>query len=603
MNEKGTISVHTEHIFPIIKKFLYSDQDIFLRELVANGVDAVQKLKKLAAMGLYEGVTDTLQVEVLLDASAKTLTIKDHGLGMTADEIKQYINQIAFSGAAAFVEKYKEQVDQHQLIGFFGLGFYSAFMVAKKVEIVTKSYQPAAQAAHWSCDGTTHFEIHPTEKNEVGTEVILHLSEEAEEFLKPERIHAILDKHCRFLPVEIVFDKKVINNTMPLWIKRPADLQPEDYLKFYKELYPFAEDPLFWIHLSIDYPFTLTGILYFPKAANYFEQKETIQLYARQVFITNDVKEVIPDFLRLLHGIIDSPDIPLNVSRSALQADSNVKKINTYIAKKVAEKLETLFEQDRKAYEAKWNDIALFIKYGMITDAKFDERIRDVVLLQNTAGHYYTIAEYKDTIAKNQTDKHGNLIVLYTTDPKKQATYLQAAQQKGYDVLVLNSQIDTNFINFAEYKLDKVKFKGVDTDTIGNLIEKEEAIAHILTEEERERLKSIYETIIGAEQTTWNVAAMLPEELPVAFITSEHLKRMTQFAQGNEAKQQAFRSMHVAINGNHPLAKKILATTDQAVQKPLVEQAYHLALLAQGLLEGEPLAAFIKRYTDGLLDA
>ncbi|CAH2560248.1 molecular chaperone HtpG [Cardinium endosymbiont of Oedothorax gibbosus] len=603
MNEKGTISVHTEHIFPIIKKFLYSDQDIFLRELVANGVDAVQKLKKLGAMGLYEGAIDTLQVEVLLDASAKTLTIKDDGLGMTADEIKQYINQIAFSGAAAFVEKYKEQVDQHQLIGFFGLGFYSAFMVAKKVEIITKSYQASSQATHWSCDGSTNFEIHPTEKSEVGTEVILHLAEDGEEFLKPKRIHAILDKHCRFLPIEIVFDKKVINDTMPLWIKRPSDLQPEDYLKFYKELYPFAEEPLFWIHLSIDYPFTLTGILYFPKAANYFTQKETIQLYARQVFITNDVKEVIPDFLRLLHGIIDSPDIPLNVSRSALQADSNVKKINTYIAKKVAEKLETLFGKDRKAYEAKWNDISLFIKYGMITDPKFDERIREIVLLQNTTDHYYTIAEYKDKIAKNQVDKDGNLVLLYTTDPNKHATYLQSAQQKGYDVLVLNGQIDANFINFSEHKLDKVIFKGIDTDTIGNLIQKEEVVAHTLTEEERERLKSIYETTIGTEQTTWNVAAMLPEELPVAFITSEHLKRMAQFTRGNEGKQKTFRSIHAAINGNHPLAKKILTISDQTVQKALVEQAYHLGLLAQGLLEGASLAAFIKGYTDSLLNA
>lgn len=331
MNEQGTISVHTENIFPIIKKFLYSDQDIFLRELVANGVDAVQKLKKLASMGLYAGSIKGLSVEVLLDEEKKTLTIRDTGLGMTADEIKQYINQIAFSGATEFVEKYKEQVEQHQLIGFFGLGFYSAFMVAKKVEIITKSYQSDAQAVHWTCDGSTNFEITSTTKSEVGTEIILHIAEDAEEFLNKERIQAILNKHCRFLPVEISFDGKVINNTAPLWTKNPTDLKSEDYLSFYKELYPFAEEPLFWIHLNIDYPFTLTGVLYFPKAANYFEQKETIQLYARQVFITNDVKEVIPDFLRLLHGIVDSPDIPLNVSRSALQADTNVKKINTYI--------------------------------------------------------------------------------------------------------------------------------------------------------------------------------------------------------------------------------------------------------------------------------
>ncbi|CDG49472.1 molecular chaperone HtpG [Cardinium endosymbiont of Bemisia tabaci] len=602
MNEKGTISVHTEHIFPIIKKFLYSDQDIFLRELVANGVDAVQKLKKLGAMGLYEGATDKLQVEVLLDPSAKTLTIKDHGLGMTADEIKEYINQIAFSGATAFVEKYKDKVGENQLIGFFGLGFYSAFMVAKKVEIITKSYQVDAQATHWSCDGSTHFEIYSTEKSEVGTEVILHLAEDAEEFLKPERIQAILNKHCRFLPIEILFNQKVINDPMPLWIKRPADLQSEDYLKFYQALYPLAEDPLFWIHLSIDYPFTLTGILYFPKTANYFEQKETIQLYARQVFITNDVKEVIPDFLQLLHGIIDSPDIPLNVSRSALQADGNVKKINTYIAKKVAEKLEALFQQDRKAYEAKWNDISLFIKYGMIRDPKFDERIGAIVLLESTTGHYYTIAEYKDAMAKNQTDKNENLVLLYTTDPKKHAVYIQSAQQKGYDVLVLNSPIDTNFINFVEYKFDKVKLKAIDTDTIGNLIEKEAITENTLTKEESETLQSIYEKTIGAEQTTWKVASMLPEELPVAFITSEHLKRMTQFAQGNEAKQKHFHSMDVAINGNHPLAKKILATSDETVQKALVEQSYQLALLAQGLLEGKWLAGFIKNYTNKLLE-
>lgn len=603
MNEKGTISVHTENIFPIIKRFLYSDQDIFLRELVANGVDAIQKLKKLGSMGLYEGPTDKLSVEILLNEQQKTLTVKDNGLGMTAHEIKQYINQIAFSGATEFIEKYKEQTEQQQLIGFFGLGFYSAFMVAKKVEIITKSYQENTQAAHWICDGSTNFEITPTEKNTVGTEVILHLSEDAEEFLKKERIQSILNKHCRFLPIEILFDGKVINNTMPLWCKNPIDLKPEDYRNFYKELYPFAEDPLFWIHLNIDYPFTLTGILYFPKAANYFEQKETIQLYARQVFITSDVKEVVPDFLRLLHGIIDSPDIPLNVSRSALQADSNVKKINSYIAKKVAEKLETLFQQDRKAYETKWNDISLFIKYGMITDDKFDEKARDVVLLQNTTGDYYTIAEYKNKVAKNQTDKQGNLVFLYTTDPKKQAFYLKSVQQKEYDVLVLNSQIDTNFINFGEYKFDKVKFKRIDTDTISNLIEKEEELAHLLTETERETLKSIYEKAIGTQETTWNVTAMLPEELPVTCITSELLRRMEQYTQGRDMGKEPVRSMHLAINGNHPLAKKILTTDDKTLQQKLVENAYHLALLAQGLLEGALLAEFIKNYTNKLLDA
>ena len=601
MNEKGTISVHTENIFPIIKKFLYSDQDIFLRELVANGVDAIQKLKKFSSMGLYEGSTDKLSVEISLNEEQKTLTIKDSGLGMTADEIKQYINQIAFSGATEFVEKYKEQVEQHHLIGFFGLGFYSAFMVAKKVEIVTKSYQLDAPAAHWTCDGTTSFEINSIEKNEIGTEIILHLAEDAEEFLIKERIQSILNKHCRFLPVEIVFDGNVINNTDPLWVKSPTGLKKEDYLTFYKNLYPFAEDPLFWVHLNIDYPFTLTGILYFPKVANYFEQKETIQLYARQVFITSDVKEVIPDFLRLLHGVIDSPDIPLNVSRSALQSDKNVKKINGYIAKKVAEKLENIFQEDRKAYENVWNDISLFIKYGMITDDKFDEKIREVVLVQNTNGNFYTVAEYKDKIFDKQTDKHGDLIILYTTDPKKNIIYLKSAEQQGYDVLLLNSQIDTNFINFGEQKFDKVKFKGIDTDTIGNLIEKEEVIANVLTDSEQKELKSIYEMLIGSEKATWNIVAMSPDELPVICIESEMFRRMDQFTKGRNAANEAFRSMNFSINANNPLAKKILNTIDKAVQKELVTHSYQLALLTQGLLEGEQFAEFIKSQTDKLL--
>ncbi|TDG94988.1 molecular chaperone HtpG [Cardinium endosymbiont of Culicoides punctatus] len=604
MHEQGTISIHTENIFPIIKKFLYSDQDIFLRELIANGVDAIQKLKKLSSMGLYEASTEKLSIEVIINEKEKKLIIKDTGLGMTADEIKQYINQIAFSGATAFIEKYKEQMDQHQLIGFFGLGFYSVFMVAKNVEIITKSYHHGAQAVHWTCDGSTNFEITPTTKNEVGTEIIVHIAEDSEEFLNKEHIQSILNKHCRFLPVEIFFDGKVINHTTPLWTKNPTDLKSEDYLSFYKELYPLAPDPLFWIHLNIDHPFTLTGVLYFPKVANYFEQKETVQLYARQVFITNDVKEVIPDFLCLLHGVIDSPDIPLNVSRSALQSDKNVKKIGTYIGKKVAEKLEALFRQDRKAYEDKWNDIALFIKYGMITDDKFDEKTRELILLQSTTNHYYTIDEYKNKVSKNQTDKHGNIIFLYTTDPQKHAMYIQTAQHKGYDVLVLNSPVDTNFINFGEYKFDNIKFKGIDTDTLSNLIEKEEVLEQVLTEVEQKELKSIYEQTIGTEQTTWNVTSMLPEELPVTFVTSELLRRMEQFSQGRgTGKKDIFKSMHLAINGNHPLAKKILGITDKDLQKELVKNAYYLGLLAQGMLEGDLLATFIRNYTDKLLNA
>jgi len=599
MHEKGTISVHTENIFPIIKKFLYSDQDIFLRELVANGVDAIQKLKKCSSMGLYDGPIDKLSVEVSLNKDEKTLTIKDSGVGMTADEIKKYINQIAFSGATEFVEKYKEQMDQHQLIGCFGLGFYSAFMVAKKVEIISKSYQSEAPAVHWTCDGTTGFELHTAEKQEVGTEVILHLSEE--EFLVKERIRSILEKHCRFLPVEIIFDEKVVNNTTPLWVTNPIDLKSEDYISFYKELYPFATEPLFWIHLNIDYPFNLTGILYFPKMANFFEQKETIQLYARQVFITNDVKEVIPDFLRLLHGIIDSPDIPLNVSRSALQADSNVKKINSYIAKKVAEKLEGMFRENRENYEKVWDDIALFIKYGMITNDKFDEKVRDVVLVRNTNDSFYTIEEYKHNIVDNQTDKHGNVVMLYTANPQKDSVYIQSAISKGYDVLVLNNPIDTNFINFGEHKLDKVKFKGVDTDTIDHLIEKENGIEHLLTESDRKALQAIYETALDGKQIAWKVAAMSSNELPVVVIASEMMRRMEQFSKGIDQKQASLFPIEVAINGNHPLAQKLLDMTDTSLQKALAKQTYQLALLAQGSLEGAELADFIGSSVDKLL--
>ena len=603
MNEKGTISVHTENIFPIIKKFLYSDQDIFLRELVANGIDAVQKLKKLSSMGVYEGPIAQLSVEVSVDPEQKTLTIKDNGLGMTADEVKQYINQIAFSGATAFVEKYKEQIEQHQLIGFFGLGFYSAFMVAKKVEIKTKSYQTDAPAVHWICTGSTDFEITAIEKSDIGTEVILHLAEDAQEFLEAERVRSVLKKYCRFLPIPIVFEKQTVNNTAPLWTKNPSDVTSEAYKTFYKELYPFAPDPLFWIHLNIDYPFTLTGILYFPKMPNYFEQKETIQLYARQMFITNDVSEVVPDFLRLLHGVIDSPDIPLNVSRSVLQSDRNVKKINAYIAKKVAEKLENFFQEDRSAYEASWNDIAMFVKYGMITDDKFEEKVRDVVLVQNTKGTYHTLKDYKDMIAPNQTDKDGNIVFLYATDPQKQAVYVKAAEQKGYDVLLLDSAIDTNFINFYESKSDKTQWKGVDSHTSSNLIPKEASIAPVLTEAEQAELKSIYETTIDAANTMWQVVAMEPEELPVLCTTSEMQKRMERFTQRRMGEQETPRFLDLSINGNHPFAKKILETTDKDAQKALVTHAYQLALLAQGLLKGETLTDFIQRDIDALMDA
>src|SRR3978361_428308 len=474
MQEKGTISIHTENIFPIIKKFLYSYHEIFVRELVSNAVDATQKIKRLASLGQYNGDLGELRVEVAFDADKKTITISDNGLGMTADEIKKYINQIAFSGATEFMEKFKEAKDANEIIGRFGLGFYSAFMVADKVEIETLSYQEGAEPAHWTCDGSTEFEIGEGSLAERGTEITLHINAESEEFLSKHRLQEILDKYCKFLPVPIKFGTttqeeedgvdeegkpkyksvevdNIINDTNPIWTKAPADLKDEDYLAFYKELYPFSEDPLFWIHLNVDYPFNLTGVLYFPKLkADVEVQKNKIKLFSRQVFITDEVKDIVPEFLMLLHGVIDSPDIPLNVSRSFLQADSNVKKINSYITKKVADKLAELFKADRKGFEEKWNDIGLFVKYGMVSEDKFYDKAKDFVLVTNTKKENFTLPEYKEKVEAAQTDKDGQLIYLYTNDPSKQDAFIQSAGKKGYDVLVMNSPIDNHFISQLE---------------------------------------------------------------------------------------------------------------------------------------------------------
>ena len=454
MQEKGTISIHTENIFPIIKKFLYSDHEIFLRELVSNAVDATQKIKRLSSLGQYNGELGDLRVEVAFDADKKTITISDNGLGMTADEIKKYINQIAFSGATEFMEKFKEAKDANEIIGRFGLGFYSAFMVADRVEIQTLSYQDGAEPAYWVCDGSTEFEIGEGTLAERGTEITLHVNTEGEEFLSQQRLQEILDKYCKFLPVPIKFGSKteeeedgvdeegkpkyiqvevdnIINDTNPIWTKAPSELKDEDYLNFYKELYPFSEDPLFWIHLNVDYPFNLTGVLYFPKLKNDFEvQKNKIKLFSRQVFITDEVKDIVPEFLMLLHGVIDSPDIPLNVSRSFLQADSNVKKINSYITKKVADKLAELFRNDRTAYEEKWSDIGIFVKYGMITEDKFYDKAKDFVLVTNTAKENFTLEEYKEKVAPTQTDKEDRLVYIYTNDPSKQDAFIQSANKK-----------------------------------------------------------------------------------------------------------------------------------------------------------------------------
>ncbi|MBS1655642.1 MAG: molecular chaperone HtpG, partial [Bacteroidetes bacterium] len=474
VQEKGTISINTENIFPIIKKFLYSDHEIFLRELVSNGVDASMKMKRLASLGHYTKELGDIRVKVSIDEKAKTITVSDSGIGMTAEEIKKYINQVAFSGATEFMEKFKEAKDANEIIGRFGLGFYSAFMVAEKVEIQTLSYQDGAEPAKWVCDGSTEFEITEGSRTERGTDVVLYINSDSEEFLEKQKIEGILNKYAKFLPVPVQFGTKqesepdgedadgkpkykatevdnIINNTNPIWTKAPADLKDEDYLDFYRELYPFSEEPLFWIHLNVDYPFNLTGVLYFPKLKNDFEiQKNKIKLFSRQVFITDEVKDIVPEFLLLLHGVIDSPDIPLNVSRSFLQADSNVKKINSYISRKVADKLGELFRKDRKAYEEKWNDIGLFVKYGAISDEKFYEKAKDFLLLTNTANEHFTLEEYNAKVKDFQTDKNGTLICLYTADAELQHSYIQAANKRGYDVLLMNSPIDTHFIHHLE---------------------------------------------------------------------------------------------------------------------------------------------------------
>ncbi len=601
MNEKGTISVHTENIFPIIKRFLYSDQEVFLRELVSNAVDATQKLKQLAAMGTYEGDTDRLQIRVSLDAQKNTITISDQGVGMTADEIKKYINQVAFSGATEFLEQYKDQDQQQQLIGFFGLGFYAAFMVADKVEIITKSYQKDAEAVHWTCEGTTQFELTKTVKKEVGTDVVLHLAEDAKEFLQKDRIKSLLDKYCKFLPVAIDFDGKVVNNPHPLWTKAPSTLEDKDYLDFYKELYPFSPDPLFWIHLNVDYPFNLTGVLYFPKITNNFEQHQNkIQLYAKQVFITNEVQDVVPEFLMLLHGVLDSPDIPLNVSRSSLQADSNVKKINTYIAKKVADKLEELFKQDRKAYEEKWSSMALFVKYGMFTDDKFFEKTKGFALLRNTAEQNFTLEEYQEKIKPNQTDKDQNLVILYATAPEKQDQYIQSCKKRSYDVLVLNEPADQHFVNFLEQKLDKVTLKGVDSAPVGQLIDKDESQENVLTEEEQKKLQSLYTQAVPDKHVTWTVAAMPADEMPVTITVPEFAKRMHMMTSGVTMPSTSL-ALQATINANHPLVQKLLRSKKEEKQRKLAQQAYQVALLAQDMLNGSERTTFIQNQIDMLI--
>ncbi|WP_295673963.1 molecular chaperone HtpG [uncultured Mucilaginibacter sp.] len=622
MQEKGTISIHTENIFPIIKKFLYSDHEIFLRELVSNAVDATQKIKRLALSGQYTGELGDLRVEVAFDEDKKTITISDNGLGMTAEEIKKYINQIAFSGAAEFVEKFKDSKDANEIIGRFGLGFYSAFMVADQVEIETLSYQEGATPAHWTCDGSTEFEITEGSLAERGTEITLHINKDGEEFLSKHRLQEILDKYCKFLPVPIKFGTNtqqeedgvdeeaktkyksvetdnIINDTNPIWTKAPAELKDEDYLNFYKQLYPFSEDPLFWIHLNVDYPFNLTGVLYFPKLKNDFEmQRNKIKLYSRQVFITDEVKDIVPEFLMLLHGVIDSPDIPLNVSRSFLQADSNVKKINSYITKKVAEKLADLFKNDRKAFEDKWSDIGLFVKYGAISDDKFYDKAENFVLLTNTKKENFTLAEYKEKVAPEQTDKDGKLVYIYTNDPDKQDAFIQSANKKGYDVLLMNSPIDNHFIGHIEHKLENTSFKRVDADVADKLIAKEDAPEHILTEEQSTKVKAVFEKAINRAAYKVQLESLNPEEMPVTVTMDEFMRRMKEMA-AMGGGMSFYGSMpdnyKVIVNGNHKLISRIANEENEELQTQLSKQAFDLALLSQGLLTGAELTEFVTR--------
>ncbi|WP_207924651.1 molecular chaperone HtpG [Pedobacter changchengzhani] len=621
IQEKGNISIHTENIFPIIKKFLYSDNEIFLRELVSNAVDAVQKIKRLGALGQFNGEVGTPLVQVAVDKTAKTITISDNGLGMTAEEIKKYINQVAFSGASEFVEKFKDAKDANEIIGKFGLGFYSAFMVADLVEIQTLSYQEGAEPARWICDGSTEFEITEGTKTTRGTDIILHVNKDSEEFLEESKLQEILDKYAKFLPVPIKFGTKtesiedgedeegkkkyqdvevdnIINTTSPIWTKAPADLSDEDYLNFYRELYPFSEEPLFWIHLNVDYPFNLTGVLYFPKLKNDFEmQRNKIKLYSRQVFITDEVKDIVPEFLMLLHGVIDSPDIPLNVSRSFLQADSNVKKINNYITKKVADKLGELFAKDRKAYEDKWKDIGIFVKYGMISEEKFYDKAKDFALLGNTKNELFTLPEYKEKVAPLQTDKNGTVVYLYTNDASKQDAFIQSANKKDYDVLVLDSPIDNHFINQLEQKLEKTSIKRVDSSVADKLIEKDEVNEHILTDEQVKEVTTIFEKAITKPGLQVEVVALNPDELPVTITMDEFMRRMKDMAAmggGMGFYGQMPDSYKVAINGNHKLVSKILKAEGEE-QSNLAKQAIDLALLAQGMLTGPELTAFVSR--------
>lgn len=616
---KGKINVTADNIFPIIKKFLYSDHEIFLRELVSNAVDATNKLKALSRMGEAKGDLGDLTIEVAVDKDAKTITIKDKGIGMTADEVRKYINQVAFSGAEEFVEKYKDKAEGSDIIGHFGLGFYSSFMVAERVEINTKSFKEE-DAAHWECDGSPEYSLKKSKKEDRGTEITLHIAEDSTEFLEESRISELLNKYCKFLPVPIKFGTKedtntigegddakeekttvdnIINNPTPAWTKSPADLSEEDYKGFYRELYPMTfDEPLFNIHLNVDYPFELTGILYFPKIKPNMEiQKNKIQLYQNQVFVTDSVEGIVPEFLTMLHGVIDSPDIPLNVSRSYLQSDGNVKKIASHITKKVGDKLSDLFKNDRKDFEAKWDDIKVIIEYGMLTEDKFFDKAEKFSLYKNTIDEYFTFEEYTEKIKEAQTDKDGNLIYLYAAHKEGQHAYIERAKEKGYDVLILDSPIISHLIQKLESKNTNIRFARVDSDSIDKLIKKDEEMPSKLTDTEQETLKTVVEGAVNKEKYTVQLESMSSNDNPFMITMPEFMRRMKEMSMsgGGGFYGELPETYNLVVNTNHELSSKILGESDAEKQKGLIKQATDLAMLSQNLLHGEDLTNFIKR--------
>jgi len=614
--EKGNISVQADNIFPIIKKFLYSDQEIFLRELISNAVDATTKIKTLASKGEFKGELGDLTIDIILDEKKKTLTIRDRGIGMTEAEVKKYLNEVAFSSADSFLKKYK---DEANIIGHFGLGFYSAFMVADKVEVDTKSYKKSGKPVKWSCKGDPKFQLTEGGRDFRGSDIVLHVSDDSTEFLQKARIQTLLDKYSKFLPFPIRFGTKtrtewegegddrkskevvednIINNTEPLWKKKPAKLKEDDYKAFYKELYPYGQDPLFWIHLNIDFPFNLTGVLYFPKLNNSLEiQKNKIQLYSNQVYVTDDVKEIVPEFLLLLHGVIDSPDIPLNVSRSYLQSDSNVRKITSYITKKVADKLKSLYKKDKVGFESKWDDVGTFVKYGMLSDEKFYKKADAFCLVKNTEGEFQLFDEYVEKVKPIQTDKHDKTIILYANNEKEQHSYIESAKSYGYDVLVMNNVIDNHFMQHMEQKKDKITFVRVDSDTADKLVQKDEEKASVLSEKDEEKVKTLFtEALGGMKGGNIEMRPLSPDDHPVMITKPEFMRRMKEMQMMQGMQMGDMPEMHnIVVNSNHPLVTdKLLSKMANDKKERFAKYLYNLARLNQNMLKGEEMSDFIK---------